>query len=186
MSVYPDLIAEPSLFLITGIMAAGKSSVAQALAQRLPKSVHLRGDVFRKMIVRGRAELSSLELSQAAEAQLRLRYQLAVSAALQYRTAGFSVVYQDIVVGESLRETVAALDVSPLYVVVLCPSTKIVAARAAARSKGGYTPELTPANFDLALRRDTPRLGLWLDSSELSVAETVETILAGLQQARVR
>jgi predicted kinase len=47
----------PRIVLITGNMAAGKSSVAQALAERLPRSVHLRGDAFRRMIVNGRAEI---------------------------------------------------------------------------------------------------------------------------------
>ena len=41
----PDL-APPALFVITGVMAAGKSTIAQALAERLPNSVHLRGDVI--------------------------------------------------------------------------------------------------------------------------------------------
>jgi adenylylsulfate kinase-like enzyme len=33
-----------AVVLITGIQAAGKSTVAQALAERLPRSVHVRGD----------------------------------------------------------------------------------------------------------------------------------------------
>ena len=37
--------------LITGVMASGKSTIAQLLAEKLPKAVHLRGDTFRKMIV---------------------------------------------------------------------------------------------------------------------------------------
>jgi adenylylsulfate kinase-like enzyme len=38
----------PVIF-ITGIQAAGESSVAQAVAERLDRSsVHLRGDVFRR------------------------------------------------------------------------------------------------------------------------------------------
>lgn len=53
----------PPLFFLTGIMAAGKSSVAQALAGRFPQSVHLRGDIFRRMIVCGQTELSSVALS---------------------------------------------------------------------------------------------------------------------------
>ena len=48
----------PWLILLTGIMAAGKSTVAQHLAERLPHSVHLRGDVFRRMIVNGRADVT--------------------------------------------------------------------------------------------------------------------------------
>ena len=37
-----------AVVLITGIQAAGKSTVAQELAERLPRSVHVRGDVFRR------------------------------------------------------------------------------------------------------------------------------------------
>ncbi|MFD9885204.1 AAA family ATPase, partial [Streptomyces alboflavus] len=44
------------VIVITGIMAAGKSTVAQALAERLPRAAHVRGDVFRRMIVSGRQE----------------------------------------------------------------------------------------------------------------------------------
>lgn len=58
------------IVLITGAMASGKSTVAQALAERLPRSVHLRGDVFRRMIVNGRAEMT-FELSAEARRQLQ-------------------------------------------------------------------------------------------------------------------
>src|SRR5262245_29310698 len=70
----------PRIILITGNMASGKSSVAQALAERLPKSVHLRGDLFRRMIVNGQAEMG-FTLSAEAERQLFLRYQLGDSIA---------------------------------------------------------------------------------------------------------
>ncbi|MEG4147058.1 AAA family ATPase, partial [Microcoleus sp. Pol12B5] len=63
---------QPQIILITGNMAAGKSSVAQSLAERLPKSVHLRGDIFRRMIVNGQAQMA-LNLSAEAYQQLQLR-----------------------------------------------------------------------------------------------------------------
>ena len=65
------MIEEPGIILITGNMASGKSSVAQALAERLPKSVHLRGDVFRRMIVSGQAPMT-VNLSEEAERQLEV------------------------------------------------------------------------------------------------------------------
>jgi cytidylate kinase len=176
-------MAEASILLITGIMAAGKSSVAQRLAERLARSVHLRGDLFRRMIVNGQAEME-LELSAEAYAQLRLRYQLAVSVAKQYRAAGFTVVYQDIVIGKELPKIIAEFAGEPLYVVVLCPTPDAIAAREAGRGKTGYTPNFTVADFDRSFRAETPRVGLWLDSSELSVDETVDAILANLEQAR--
>lgn len=46
------------IFLITGIQAAGKSTIAQMLAERLPHSVHVRGDLFRRMVVNGRADMT--------------------------------------------------------------------------------------------------------------------------------
>ena len=57
-------------------MAAGKSTVAELLAQRLPRSVHVRGDVFRTMVVNGRADMTPQPTAEAI-AQLHLRYDLA-------------------------------------------------------------------------------------------------------------
>ncbi|WP_244671326.1 MULTISPECIES: hypothetical protein [Bacillaceae] len=41
------------IYLITGPMASGKFTVAELMAKKFKRSVHLRGDVFRKMIVSG-------------------------------------------------------------------------------------------------------------------------------------
>ena len=42
------------LFLVTGAQAAGKTTVAQALARRLERAVAIDGDVFDHMVVSGR------------------------------------------------------------------------------------------------------------------------------------
>lgn len=42
------LTDKPSIILITEIMASGKSTVAHLLAERFEKSVHLRGNIFRR------------------------------------------------------------------------------------------------------------------------------------------
>ncbi|MGE5333467.1 MAG: AAA family ATPase [Nitrososphaerota archaeon] len=177
-------IPAPSIIVITGIMAAGKSTVAQHLAERLPASVHLRGDVFRKMIVHGRAEMTP-PLSDAAQAQLQLRYQLAATAARRYCQAGFTVVYQDVIIGPVLEDVLAWLGRSyPVYLIVLCPSPGIVATREAGRNKTGYRG-WTPNDLDQGLRLTTPHLGLWLDTSAFSVEETVDAILARLPEAAI-
>ncbi len=48
---------ERAIYLITGVMASGKSTVAELLAAKMEKGVHLRDDVFRRMIVSGRVTL---------------------------------------------------------------------------------------------------------------------------------
>ncbi|MGH3682898.1 MAG: AAA family ATPase [Natronosporangium sp.] len=68
---------------MTGIQAAGKSTAAQTLAERLPRTVHLRGDAFRRMIVAGRAEMTPDPTAEVIR-QLRLRYRLAAEVADAY------------------------------------------------------------------------------------------------------
>lgn len=146
----------------------------------------MRGDVFRRMIVSGRREyVPGAAAGGAAETQLRLRYRLSAATADAYARAGFTAVVQDVVLGEELTAYVDLIRTSPLYVVVLAPGPETVAAREAGRAKSGYGA-WTVTELDAELRARTPRLGLWLDSSELTVGETVEAILAGRQRARVR
>lgn len=177
-------LATPSTILITGIMASGKSTIAQRVSERLPKSVHLRGDMFRRMIVNGRAEMQP-PLSQVALDQLRLRYELAAQSADVYCRAGFSVAYQDVIIGAILQDVVEMHRKWPLYVVVLCPSPVVAAERDAHRHKQVYQ-SWTPDELDYMLRHETPRLGFWLDSSVMGVEETVDAILSHLGEAHVK
>ncbi|WP_018653663.1 AAA family ATPase [Actinomadura flavalba] len=164
-----------AVYLITGVPAAGKSTVAQALAERLPRSVHVRGDVFRRFVVNGRVEMGP-DPSPDALAQLRLRHRLAARAADEYAAEGFTPVVQDVLLGEFLPYTIEHLRTRPLHVVVLAPEPATVAAREAARPKTAYR-DFTVSDLDAALRA-TPRIGLWLDTSDLTVDATVDRILA--------
>jgi len=176
-------VPDVAVFLLTGIQAAGKSTVAQALAERLERSVHVRGDLFRRMVVNGRVDMGPAHPPAEALRQLRLRYALAAQVADGYADAGFTVVLQDIMLGAHLTDMVAAIRTRPCYVVVLAPRADIVRerdeARRAARGKVAYRPgDETVADLDAYLRQQTPRIGLWLDTSELTVGETVEQIIA--------
>lgn len=169
--------------LITGVMAAGKSTVAQALAERLPRAAHVRGDVFRRMIVSGRQEFEP-GADDEGLAQLRLRYRLSAATADAYVREGFTAVVQDVLLGPALTEYVDLIGTRPLHVVVLAPRPEVVAAREAGRPKTGYGA-WSVEDLDGSLRTETPRIGLWLDTSELTVTETVDAILAGRERARI-
>ncbi|MER6049925.1 AAA family ATPase [Streptomyces sp. NPDC001793] len=167
----------PGVVVITGIQAAGKSTVAQALAERLPRSVHLPGDGFRRSIVRGQVGMTP-DAAAEALAQLRLRHRLTAACADEYAAAGFTVVVQDILLGEHLARMAADVSTRPLAVVALLPDPETVAAREAGRPKTAYGPDWSVRDLDVLLRSETPRdLGLWLDTSRQTVEETVDTIL---------
>ncbi|HEX5121435.1 MAG TPA: AAA family ATPase [Pseudonocardiaceae bacterium] len=169
----------PRVILLTGISASGKSTVAQALAERLPRSVHVRGDGFRRMVVRGRADMASPPSAEALR-QLRLRHRLTAATADAYCAAGFTVVVQDVVIGPALPAMVDLITARPLSVVVLAPRPDVVARREAARAKTGYGNGWSVAQLDAILRDETPRLGRWLDNSDQTPDQTVADILANL------
>src|SRR5919202_3696750 len=114
-------------------MAAGKTTVARALAGSFGRGVHLEGDFFRRSIVSGRVEMTPDAPPEAVE-QLRLRYRLAAAAADAYFEAGFTVALEDVVAGELLGEYRTLIRRRPCHVVVLLPSVEAIASREAARS----------------------------------------------------
>ncbi|MCM3633641.1 AAA family ATPase [Paenibacillus camelliae] len=170
---------QPSIILITGIMASGKSTIAQLLAEQMEYSVHLRGDIFRKMIVNNRTEVSP-DAEEAELEQLKLRYRLAAQAADLYYEAGFTVIVQDVVIGPVLEDFISYIRNRPLYVVILCPNEETVSIREATRSKKGYG--LWTVEALNKVLQETPRIGLWIDSSNQTPAETLTDIMARLEQ----
>lgn len=171
------------VIVITGAMAAGKSTVADLLAIRLPKSVHIHGDVFRWMVVNGRADMTP-NPSADAIAQLNLRYDLAAMTADRFAEEGYDVIVQDVILGKDLADFVKRIETPERYLVVLSPRVSALEWREEQRSKAGYV-HFSPAGLDDVLRRETAQIGYWLDSSTQTPDETVQDILDNLQSAAV-
>ena len=166
------------IYLITGLMASGKSTVAEILSGRFDLSVHLRGDIFRKMIISGRKEMSA-NPSEEAVAQLELRYSLTAMTAKEYDKNGFTVVMQDNYYGEMLPKMISLLETAEVRAFVLCPRLEVLKLRVAERAKYGYE------NFDIEnlyndFMKTTPRVGTLIDNSDETPEQTAERILSML------
>lgn len=73
--------------VITGVMTSGKSTVAETVARQLSPSVHLQGDMFRRMIVSGRVDMAEPPSPEALR-QLELRHDPTVQTAIRYSRSG--------------------------------------------------------------------------------------------------
>jgi len=177
-------VDSPQIIVVTGVMAAGKSTVSQLLAERFARAVHLRGDEFRRVVVRGRADMSPYG-DPEAERQLSLRHMIAAHSANLYADAGFTVVVQDLFVGATLQPFLDQLLARPLSLVMLAPDVGTVMQREAERVKVGYGDLWSIRDFDHKVRTETPHIGLWLDSSQQTPDETVEEIVTRLGEARI-
>lgn len=161
--------------MISGPMAAGKSTVARLLAAQFDRGVHLEGDVFRRSVVSGRQEVTPGAGDEAVR-QLELRYRLAAAAADGYAEAGFTVVVEDVIGPSYLGSFRTAIRARPCHVVVLQPSVDAIAAREAGRPGSAYGTwqiEQLHAVFEAG-----PRVGLWLDTSAMTAEESVDAIIA--------
>ncbi|MDL2273151.1 AAA family ATPase [Oscillospiraceae bacterium OttesenSCG-928-G22] len=165
-----------AIYLITGVMASGKTTISECLASRIDRCVHVRGDVFRKMVVSGRSDMSDAPSDEAIR-QLYLRYRLAAETAINYYSEGFSVVLQDNYYGDALSYMMERFEGCPVNVIVLCPNVETVRERESRREKTGYTGFHVEGLYR-EFMKTTPKIGLWLDTSDMTPDESVDAILA--------
>jgi len=176
------------LWLVIGVQAAGKSTVSDLLAREFERGVHIRGGQFYRWAVRGWVH-PAIEPSDEARRLLDLRYRLSAQAAHEYCGAGFTSVVQDNIFGEDVRTWLGNANVQPSHLVVLRPSVSVVKERDERRQrvlgKIAYRAgERSIEQLD-ELLATTPRIGLWIDSSDQAPAETVSEILSRHQEAVV-
>jgi chloramphenicol 3-O-phosphotransferase len=182
-STHPRWLADapPRIVVITGVMAAGKSTVARALAARWARGAHVEADAFQRMIVSGGVWPTEPGVPEGAAAdQLRLRLRNMCQVAIGFHAAGFTAVLDDIILGERWQQLQADLAGYPISLVVLAPSVAVVQARDRARPQRTVGAAWTEY-LDRELRETMAGHGIWVDSSEMTVDETVDAIVARLR-----
>jgi len=177
-----------AVWLVTGAQASGKSTVADLLARRFDRGVHVRGGQFYRWAVRGWVPFDGTDQPEARRL-LDLRYRLSALVADEYAAAGFTTVVQDNIYGADVVRWLESVRARPVHLVVLRPSIATLEERDADRQRltgkdayrGGFTPTLNDSHV-----AETPRaLGLWLDPSDQAPYETVAEILARQREAIV-
>ena len=172
--------------MISGVCAAGKSTVARLLAKRFERGACVPGDAIRAMMVSGRFDMRPNAEAEALR-QLALRYAGALSVADVFLNGGFDVVVEDVIVGPVLRDFLELVPVPEFHLVFLDPDAAAIERRERERHGTAYgAGKFSAGALQALLREETERIGLWLDSTQLSAQQTVEAIVADLDASRVR
>ena len=180
------MIGGVALFVISGVSASGKSTVARLLAERFERGVCVPGDVIRAMIASGRADMRP-DAGKDELRQLALRYAGALSVAGVFLAGGFDVVVEDVIIGRILRDFLGLVPVPEFHLVFLDPDTAAIQRRERDRDRIAYGPgRWSVGGLQAVLREETDRIGLWLDTTDQSPEQTVEAILSDLDASRIR
>lgn len=168
------------IVLLSGIPGAGKTSVARELATRSARSAHLESDrIGSEFIVNGEVPPGGAPAAEA-DAQLAVRRRNLCALAGNYAAAGFDVFIDDIVLWPGLLQTYRELLNRPLHFVVLAPSLQAAERRDAGRHKQVLQ---FWRGMDAELRAWTDQPGVRLDTSDLTLAQTVDAVAERLDAA---
>lgn len=170
------------IFVISGTPASGKSTVSKALMQRFSFGIHIPTDMIRNLVVSGLSDpIGSWD--DETSRQFHLARQSIASIAQVYAKAGFAVAIDDVIYLDKVTLHYEDIFLAfEFHKIVLRPRLEIVLARNMRR--GDINPDVNLLNnlieliyhaFDL---RELKRDGWYIvDSSELTVAQTVDAIL---------
>jgi hypothetical protein len=172
----------PRIVVISGLPGVGKSTTAARLGRRLPRAAHVEADRLQGLVVSGGVWPDATGIHGEAERQLRLRLRNACLLARSFADDGFTAIVDDIVAGARFRHLLEELEGTPFAFVMLLPDFAHVKARW--RAMG--SPFVDSWDWiDDEIRLHTPRVGLWLDTTELDEDETVDAILDRFDEATV-
>jgi chloramphenicol 3-O-phosphotransferase len=169
------------VIIVSGAPGAGKTTIARLLAGRFDRAAHLEGDLVSfGFIVSGLVPPQGPPVDEA-ERQLELRRRNVCLLADSFADAGFVPVIDDVVVSLGVLDLyLGRLRTRPLRLVQLTPSLDVIQRRDAGRDKQVF--ELW-RHLNDELDGRMARIGLWLDTSDMSENETVDAIVDRLDEA---
>ncbi len=147
------LLLMGSLLVITGPPGAGKSSVAQLVADRFEQSVLIEGDAFFGFLASGAID----PWRPGSNEQNAIVIRAAASAAGSFASGGYPTVYDGVVGPWFLPTFGAATGLDLLEYVILLPSVDVCVHRVATRRDHRFRNEAATRNMYAQFARGRAR-----------------------------
>lgn len=173
-------VAAP-IFVITGQLSAGKSTVAKAVLESYPFGYHVDVDAMREMVTSGLA--SPLEWTMETDRQFTLALRASAAVARVYAEAGFAVAIEGGVDPAEIESALTDVGLRDRMIgVVLHPRLEVALDRNRTRATKPFDTSVLEGvmgRIDADLVRDAARDG-WheVDNSDETIDATVARILA--------
>lgn len=171
------------VLVITGQLAAGKSSLAKALLATFPFGCHVDVDGIREMVTSGFS--SPLDPSDETERQFGLALAGAAALAAVYHAAGFAVAIEGGLDPADIDRELAAVGLLEARVgIVLVPPLEVALERNRSRQTKSFDTSILEdaiREIDADLRRLPVPEGWWIiDNGSVSLEATVDHVVRAM------
>lgn len=171
------------IILISGIPGSGKSSVALRLTEHFDRCDLIEGDVIQHVLTFRGCVGPGEEPQAESERQYRLRWKNCVDLANNFYDEDFTVILEHVATPQWIEHFIKETAPRALSVITLVPTVETTLKRDLDRT--GKHVAQKYAWLDGVLR--DRQIGYWLDSTELSLDQTVEKILTeGLEKGHIQ
>lgn len=171
------------IIFITGAPGAGKTTIGRHIAEKHPKSLHIKVDDLRQSVISGRVVPGNVWTDEMTS-QHQLAKCTAIAMAKLYNANGYDVVIDDVCIPEFFADQYGELfnpaiaHHLPLYKVLLMPQRAVLNERI--RQRGGPNAKIFiehGAPWIYGYLEPMPKAGwIVIDSSNLTIEQTTEEV----------
>jgi predicted kinase len=171
--------------IVSGMPAAGKSTVTALVARLLPRAAQVKGDTVNLMILGGRVSFMGKPRDEARR-QDELCNRNMCALANNFVDFGFTVLMDTVVADRAeLDFLLTLLSPRPVRLVTLAPGVEVCQHRNATRAPEERFEFDGYHQLEADMQRELGEAGWWFDTSALTPSETAEQLVREVAERSV-